>query len=160
MPETLEQKLAACLWRWARDPQPTRDENKSIQERLEGLLEWFLCDAFKYSPEGSRRGWWSDGVFGLRLDRLSDTAFRVIGFTWCQEGRGTLWEAPFEVEFYFSAVESINCARTVVRFGWLDKNGEITRTASSLHLRLRSGGRELNDSAWAMAIELTPQGES
>jgi hypothetical protein len=161
LPETLDQQLARCLWRWARDPNPTLGDERSTQEHIAGLLERFLCDALKYSPEPSLRRWWSDGVSDLRLDRLSDTALRVIGFTWWSAGDAkTQWEAPFEIEFYFPAEQSIDAARTVVRFGWLEKNGKIKRSASSLHPRLRSGGRELQDSAWAVAIELTSRSES
>lgn len=148
------------LWIWNRDQEAVLEDGRDVQRRIAGLLEWFLCDAFTYHPEGAKQCWWSDGVIDLRLERISDTAIRASGSTWWAEGMKGQWIAPFEIEFYFPTVEALDFTRTVVRFGWVDRNGRIIRNSSYLvNPDLRTDGRKRKNSDWAMAIELTPPGE-
>jgi hypothetical protein len=157
IPEPSDQRLARLLWLWRRDQQSVLEDGRDVQKHIAGLLEWFLCDAFTYYSQGAKQGWWSDGVTDLQLASLSETEIRAIGCTWWgAKNFNEQWIAPFEIDFYFPTVESIDFTRTVVRFGRVDRDGEIMRTASYLHPRLRNGDRNLKNSDWAMAIELTP----
>ena len=132
------------------------EDRRNVQQHIAELLEPFLCDAFTYHSEGARQGWWSDGVMDLRIDQIGRADFRVIGLTWWAEREvNKQWIGPFEVEFYFGAKDSLDFTRTVVRFGWRDKKGNM-RSSCSLHPRLREDGRRLQDADWVMALELTP----
>ncbi|MBP85707.1 MAG: hypothetical protein CMJ64_03165 [Planctomycetaceae bacterium] len=156
VPETLDQRLASALWDWADASEQSFDDGPSVQECLASLLESFLCDAFTYWPHASRQGWWSDGVIELHLERISPTAIRAFGSTyWAGSKSDEFGDGPFEIEFYFVDDHSLGFARTVVRFGWKDKDGIITKS-SSIHPRLRKQGRQFRNSEWAMAIELKP----
>ncbi len=147
--EPLEQRIARLLWIWLNDPLVILNDGRDVQQHIATLLEPFLSDAFTYHSEGSKQGWWSDGVTLLQIEAIADTTFRPFGYTWSAGG----W-TPFEIEFYLAAKTSLRFDRTIVRFGWLDKNGNIA--AASIHPRLRKPGSQISESQWAMAIELTP----
>lgn len=115
-----------------------------------------MCDSFAYSSEGAKDGWWSDGILDLHIDHFSATAFLVFGSTWWA-GHNVAKQSigPFEIEFYFNGVGNLDFARTIVRFGLVDENGNIKRSSCSLHPRIRNNGRAIRNSDWAMAIELS-----
>ena len=154
--EPVDRRIASLLSVWAHDPERVMDDGRNVEQHIARLLEPVLCDAFTYHSEGAKQGWWSDGVFDLRIQRIAQTAFRTIGLTWwAGRNASRQFVAPFEVEFYFDAEDSLGYRKTVVRFGWKDKNGKL-RSFCSLHPRLRKDDHEIENSKWGMAIELTP----
>ena len=156
-PQTLDQLIAELLWVWSSDPGRVMEDERKIELHIADQLEWFLCDAFTYSPVPSQSNWWSDGVFDLRIEQIGDIAFRAIGSTWWADlDVSTEWVGPFEVEFYLTSKRSLEFARQIVRFGLKDRNGNIVRSSDCLHPRVRKPNREPKDSEWALAIELTP----
>ena len=154
--EPIDRRIARLLWLWASDPERVMKDGWNVQQHIAGLLEPFLCEAFTYHSEGARQGWWSDGVMDVRIEQIGSSGFRTIGLTWWAERNvGAQWIGPFEVEYYFDVEDSLEFTRTIVRFGWKDKNGNM-RSSCSLHPRLRKDRRQVKDSDWVLAIELTP----
>ena len=159
MREPNETHIARLLWAWSCDLEAVveDDDGRRIDQHLAFLLEWFLCDALKHSSAGARGGWWSDGVISLQIKRLTPTSFRMTGTTFWAAGKGRNdWVAPFDVEFSFPAIDSVEWTGIIVRFGWLGHDGEIVQSIGCIHPRERWPDKVIRDSEWAMAIELTP----
>ena len=155
--EPCDHRIASLLWVWSRHSAQVLADGRNVEQHIADLLEPFLCDSFTYWPEGSKQGWWSDGVVDLHIERLASTAFVLFGVTWwAGHDVNKQWISPFEIELYFQIEGELDFVRAIVRFGCSDKNGNIVRSSSPIHPRIRNDGRPLPNSNWAMAIELTP----
>jgi hypothetical protein len=140
--ESIDNRLAAALWAWSLD--------------VASLVEWFLCEAFRHSPDGFQREWWSDGIVTLSLTQLSATSFLAVGATiWADSNVDLQYLAPFEIEFFFAAQNDVEFQRTIVRFGSTDREGAIVRLPWDSCAPALIESRPRRNADWAMAIELT-----
>lgn len=156
--ESLDRRLAAALWAWCDDPASVQDR----RDEIGGLMEWFLCDAFRHSPDGRQRNWWSDGVTLVELERTGDSAFFGAGATiWADSNSHRGFHlAPFEVEFYFASRGDRLPKKVVVRFGELDVAGRIIERPWDTTATKIVANRPTSNDRWAMVIELTNFGGS
>jgi hypothetical protein len=154
--ESIDNRLAAALWAWSRDPASATDRQHIASLDVASLVEWFLCEAFRHSPDGFQREWWSDGIVTLSLTQLSATSFLAVGATiWADSNVDLQYLAPFEIEFFFAAQNDVEFQRTIVRFGSTDREGAIVRLPWDSCAPALIESRPRRNADWAMAIELT-----
>jgi hypothetical protein len=94
----------------------------------------------------------------LTITAISPTAFLVVGAAyWAHLGHplSPFYLAPFELEFYFHAVNDLDAERTIVRFGAMDELGAIKRIPVTAYQPRIVRDRPRINSEWAFAIELT-----
>lgn len=137
--ESGDQRIARLLWMWSRHPTQFFEDGRNVEQHIASCLEPFLSDSFTYCSEGLCGDQPRHRTTSPAWSRVNSTAFLVFGMTWWAGHDVTSPSIdPFEIEYYFNNEDERDFARTIVRFGLADNNGQ----------------RPLRDSAWAMAIEL------
>jgi len=153
--EPLELPLVRALWRWSAGAQSDPDDVATAVSDVAGWMEGFLCGVFAMSKTPGANSWWSDGVTDLQLSQSSPTSIEAIGATiWAGSGP-SFYLAPFECEFYFASPNDPECLRIVVRFGKLDRFGNIVRLPYDSNAGGVIASRPKTNSDWALAVELS-----
>lgn len=147
----IESRLVNCLRAWHEDPNAIISDERTVQQEIVDLLEWYICECIPYGPN-SLGGWWSDGVIHLEIDEPSPDKFKLLGVTWI-DCHGL---APFEIDVELDAKNNTQFAKTIFRLGMLDaqRRPKICNRNHAASRLLETRPRYNRD--WAMAIELTP----
>ena len=148
--DSLETAIANELWRWAFLPHGARSET-TVRSELSVWLEFYLCGAFHLIDFTRSRGIWCDGIIELSIARINRRAFLITGVAYAPNEL-----APFEIEFHFARRRDHEPARTIIRFGELDPDGEIKWHTNAKDAATIVANRPQIDRDWAVAVELTP----
>jgi hypothetical protein len=152
----LEQRMAGLLREW-RLPSTVDDADFDAPEgELAGLAERLLSDVFQYFATGRASDYWCDGVTVVDVRVIGPDSYKVLGAAcWAErpDPAGPFYLAPVEFEFHGVAGERIE--RTIVRFGALDRFGEIKRHPLDSTPQTLVDRRPQENVDWAVALELT-----
>jgi hypothetical protein len=143
-----------CLRAWRDDPRAVVADDRTVEQEIGGLLEWFICQCISYGPPNLRR-WWSDGVIHLEITQTSRNKFKLLGVTWI-DGSGI---APFEIDVVMDPRRDDYFSKCQFRIGMLDRNGQPIVSDRVYSAREVLDKRPRNNRDWAMAVELTPSSE-
>ena len=151
----IEMRLVKCLRMWRDDPNALVDDDRTVEQEIDGLLEWYICECIPYGPD-NLGGWWSDGVIHLEISEPSTDRFKLVGITWI-DCKGI---APFDIDVVLEPNRADYFAKCIFRIGMLDdqKQPVICDRRSSPNRVLEMRPRYNRD--WAMAVELTPPNET
>ena len=147
----IETRLVRCLRAWRCEPRAFIDEDRTVVQEIEGLVEWYICECIPYGPD-NLGGWWSDGVIDLEIDEPATDRFKILGVTWI----GCHGIAPFEIDVELEPKNDARFARTIFRIGMLDDHGDPKICDRNLAPQRVLEMRPRYNRDWAMAVELTP----
>ncbi len=140
-----------CLRTWRDNPNALIKDDRTVEQEIYGLLEWYICECIPYGPD-NLGGWWSDGVIHLEIHEPSTDEFKLIGVTWI-DCKGV---APFDIDVVLDPKRDDYFAKCIFRIGLLDHNKQPTIYESSLSPHHVLDMRPRYNRDWAMAVELTP----
>jgi hypothetical protein len=153
---SLEQRIVAELLRWKSLLEQDRSSVTANQSDVAGLIEYYLCEVFKYKNSAPSSGWWCDGVVELSISQPSDHSFLIVGVAyWAESSRSPFYLAPFEMDFELTMLDAIQTERIIVRFGSLDHTGQIKRNSLRTSTWLLVQRRPKRNEDWAFAVEIT-----
>jgi hypothetical protein len=136
---------------WRDNPSALTINNRSVEQEIRSLLEWYIGECIPYGPH-SLGGWWSDGVIHLEIHETAPDSFKLLGVTWID----CLGTAPFEIDVELNSRDDSHFAKTVFRIGVLDDSGRPKIVDRRFDARSVLERRPRRNRDWAMAIELTP----
>jgi hypothetical protein len=152
--EPLELPLVRALWCWAATPCDDPVARQSAADEVGRWIDGFIGRCFRFSTSSASDSWWTDGTAKVVLTQSSPVSINAVGATvWAGNFRGFCL-APFECDFYFASPNAPECERIIVRFGKLNKHGEILRIPFDSTPESVIASRPKKDSDWAFAIEI------
>ncbi len=128
------------------------------QPELAGAIEFYLCGAFHYDNSAQSRRWWCDGIVELSITELAPIAFLiVVAAYWAPSAHRSspFYLAPLELELYFHSPGDLDAERTIIRFGYIDRFGDINRVRYDANAIGIVQNRPTSNQDWAFAIELS-----
>lgn len=142
--------------RWKSLLEQDRSSVTANQSDLAGLIEYYLCEVFKYKNSAPSSGWWCDGVVELTISQPADQSFQIVGAAyWAESSRSPFYLAPLELEFKLPFQGATQAEQIIVRFGSLDRSGQIKRSSIETSTWLLVQRRPERNEDWAFAVEVT-----
>jgi hypothetical protein len=149
----IETRLVKSLRLWRADPSSVATNDRTVEQEICALLEWYICECIPYGPS-NLGGWWSDGVIHLEIQQTAPEVFKLVGVTWIDCHGVT----PFEIDVELVPTNDRNFAKTIFRIGMLEDGGCPKLSDSRMDARRLLAMRPQQNGDWAMAVELTPTG--
>lgn len=144
-----------CLRAWRDNPHALIDDDRTVEQEICTLLEWYICECIAYGLD-SLGGWWSDGVIYLEIEEPSTDRFKLLGVTWI-DCKGV---SPFDIDIVLHPNRDACFAKCIFRIGMLDDQGQPIICDRDRSPRRVLDKRPRYNRDWAMAVELTPPNES
>jgi hypothetical protein len=152
----IETRLVKYLRIWSDAPHCLTANGQPVEREIGFLLPLFICECLHYDPTKRLGSWWSDGVVRLRIEQLSQAAYKLIGVTWI----GSEGFAPFEIDVELAPEIDTHFIKCIFRIGLLDDDGRPFVCNPKLIADDILDARPRSNRDWAMAVELTPPNEA